>query len=63
MTCINHYQESKNQVILVKHDRWIMCGHSYMIAYKNLSLDYKAELLYYHKVEHLMLFLLVVIMV
>lgn len=47
MTCINHYQESKNQVILVKHDRWVMCGHSYLIAYKYLSLDYKAELLYF----------------
>lgn len=49
MSCINHYQESKNQVILVKHDRWVMCGHSYMIAYKYLPLEYKAELLYYHK--------------
>jgi hypothetical protein len=49
MTCINQYQKSKNQVILVKHDRWVKCGHSYMIAYKYLSLDYKAELLYYHK--------------
>ena len=49
MTCINQHLQSKNYVTLIKYDRWVMRGYSYRIAYKYLSLGYRAELLYYHK--------------
>jgi hypothetical protein len=49
INCINEDLQSKNYVTLIKYDRWVMRGYSYRIAYKYLSLGYRAELLYYHK--------------
>jgi hypothetical protein len=51
INCINEdeYLQSKNYVTLIRYDKWVMRGYSYRIAYKYLSMGYRAELLYYHE--------------
>lgn len=49
MTCIDKNLQSINHVNLLSYTKWIMCGHSYRIAYTYVGMGYRAELLYYHK--------------